>query len=240
MNQEEVTSLENCYPFSLTSDDKYVYWADWGRQGIMRASLTDPKDIIKLVHTPHSIGEREEHFGVYGLAKLTKENPVDENSCKDKNGNAPNYEDMMPQNPTKNPQLETKEKTEGTEIKEVPNASSDNTESINKQDSQIKEAEEHKKNPVVDEKEPELEVDAGSSEHSEEIDLEEDSIIIKDRIVMNLEHMNLQPQGDAPSEESKEEVSFESVEVVTGVNNGKTQTDLLASESMYTLPPTKR
>ncbi|XP_069940409.1 low-density lipoprotein receptor 2 isoform X2 [Cherax quadricarinatus] len=66
----ELLSMENCFPFSLTVDEEYIYWADWGKQGIMRASLTNPDDVVKLVHTPSVISDISKHHGVYGLALL--------------------------------------------------------------------------------------------------------------------------------------------------------------------------
>lgn len=68
--QEVLVSLENCYPFSLITDENYIYWADWGRKGIMRASRKDPNNVVKLVHTPDTDSEYGEHHGVYGLAIL--------------------------------------------------------------------------------------------------------------------------------------------------------------------------
>lgn len=66
-----VLPLDNCYPFSLTVDEKYIYWTDWGQEGIMRASLTDPKDVVKLVHTPAVNSTSPPHHGAYGLTRLS-------------------------------------------------------------------------------------------------------------------------------------------------------------------------
>lgn len=68
--REVLVSLENCYPFSLTTDENFIYWADWGQQGIMRASRKNPDDVVKLVHTPQIDSKYGEHHGVYGLAIL--------------------------------------------------------------------------------------------------------------------------------------------------------------------------
>lgn len=62
-----LVNLENCEPFSLINDKEYIYWADLDQKGIMRASLTNPDDIVKLVHTP----KRGMHLSVYGLTLLT-------------------------------------------------------------------------------------------------------------------------------------------------------------------------
>ncbi|XP_068217084.1 protein cueball-like [Palaemon carinicauda] len=68
--REVLVSLENCYPFSLTTDENFIYWADWGQQGIMRASRKNPNDVVKLAHTPQIESKYGEHHGVYGLAIL--------------------------------------------------------------------------------------------------------------------------------------------------------------------------
>ncbi|XP_050731137.1 low-density lipoprotein receptor-like isoform X2 [Eriocheir sinensis] len=245
MHDEELISLENCYPFSLTSDEKYIYWADWGRQGIMRASLTDPSDIVKLVHTPRITSEEEEHFGVYGLAKLIRENSANENSCKGKD-ELQSHEDKMLQDPAENPHQEAEDKTKGSsELKGVLDVSSNNPESTKEgQDGQDPEAEGPKKNPGADEtkvndgKDTELVEDAGSSENSEEGEVEEVNSH-KDRIVMSLKKLTLLAQADVLSAKTKEEAKSKSVEAVTEVYNDKTQTDMFASHSTYELPTTE-
>lgn len=234
MHDEELISLENCYPFSLTSDEKYIYWADWGRQGIMRASLTDPSDIVKLVHTPRITSAEEEHFGVYGLAKLIRENSTNENSCKGKD-ELQSHED--------NPHQEAEDKMKGSsELKEVPDLSPSNPESTKeKQDGEDPKAERPKKTPGADEtkvndgKDIELVENAGSSENSEERELEINSPH-KDRIVASLK--KLLAQADAHSSKIKEEAQPKSVETVTEVYNDNTQTDTFASHSTYNLPTT--
>ncbi|XP_042873432.1 protein cueball-like isoform X2 [Penaeus japonicus] len=65
-----LVSRDQCYPFSLTTDGSYVYWADWTQEGIMRASLTDPEDVVKLVHAPDFQSEFGKHFGVFGVVAL--------------------------------------------------------------------------------------------------------------------------------------------------------------------------
>ncbi|KAK7072461.1 hypothetical protein SK128_012345 [Halocaridina rubra] len=88
--QEVLVSLENCYPFSLTTDDKYIYWADWGQNGIMRASRNNPDHIVKLVHAPQTDTKYGGHHGVYGLAIL--DGPTDDaiqEACKGKSVSKP-------------------------------------------------------------------------------------------------------------------------------------------------------
>ncbi|XP_042206450.1 uncharacterized protein LOC121855535 isoform X2 [Homarus americanus] len=77
---QELFNFENCFPYSVAIGDEYIYWADWSQQGIMRASLIDPKDVVKLVHTPAVGVESNKRHGVYGLAllnDLTEESTTD-------------------------------------------------------------------------------------------------------------------------------------------------------------------
>ncbi|XP_045581307.2 low-density lipoprotein receptor-like isoform X2 [Procambarus clarkii] len=71
MEYHELLNLTNCFPFSLAVDEEYIYWADWARQGIMRASLNNRSDVVKLVHTPAIKTAFGWHHGAYGLSLLS-------------------------------------------------------------------------------------------------------------------------------------------------------------------------
>lgn len=80
-----LVSREQCYPFSLTTDGSYVYWSDFSQKGIMRASMSDPEDVVKLVHAPEFEGVFGTHFGVYGIVALNgPEGDSIEDFCKEK------------------------------------------------------------------------------------------------------------------------------------------------------------
>lgn len=66
----QLAELDNCYPFELTSDEEYIYWADWSRNGIMRLSKTNPNEIVKIVDAPKVVSDEGTHHGVFGLTLL--------------------------------------------------------------------------------------------------------------------------------------------------------------------------
>lgn len=59
-----------------------LYWADWSRQGIMRANISDPKSVIKLVHTPPSRDSHGYHNGVFGLVLKNKADMIPPFACQ--------------------------------------------------------------------------------------------------------------------------------------------------------------
>ncbi|XP_037776508.1 protein cueball-like isoform X2 [Penaeus monodon] len=65
-----LVSREQCYPFSLTTDGNYVYWSDFSQNGIMRVSLSDPEDVVMLVHTPGFKNNHGTYYGAYGIVAL--------------------------------------------------------------------------------------------------------------------------------------------------------------------------
>ncbi|KAB7500036.1 hypothetical protein Anas_03551 [Armadillidium nasatum] len=73
-NEENVIgSFENCYPFAITSDYGYVYWSDWGRNGIMRLSKDNvSENLIKLFSTPPLETDEGHHNGAFGITNLGK------------------------------------------------------------------------------------------------------------------------------------------------------------------------
>lgn len=244
MHHEDLVSIEDCYPFSLTTDKKFLYWADWARQGIMRASLTDPNDIVKLVHTPHTTDGGGEYYGVYGLVKLIQENPADENSCKDKHGKTQNYEHKLQNNPADNQHQWAEEEEKGTgDIKDMNDASIANPEYTKEsQDGQDQEAEGPMGSSGADrisgnEKDGEWVNNAGSSGDSEGREIE-NNIVDTDRIVMSVEHMQMKLQADSSSRRPMEKAK--PVEAVTGVYNDKTKTDNVASPATQDLPSSER
>lgn len=79
---QDLLSLDNCYPFSLSMEQDMLYWADWGRQGIMRANISDPKSVVKLVHTPASTDSHGTHKGVFGLVLKNKAHMIPSNACQ--------------------------------------------------------------------------------------------------------------------------------------------------------------
>ena len=62
-----LADLENCYPYDLTADEKYVYWSDWGRKGIMRLSKANPKEIVRLYKLPEVQSKIGWHHGAFGI-----------------------------------------------------------------------------------------------------------------------------------------------------------------------------
>ncbi|XP_071524535.1 uncharacterized protein [Panulirus ornatus] len=85
VEHQVLVNLENCLPFSLVADKEYIYWSDWKQRGIMRASLTNPGDIVKLVHAPKVSGVMVSYQGVFGLSLLnghTKDSIL--STCKGK------------------------------------------------------------------------------------------------------------------------------------------------------------
>jgi len=68
----QLAELDNCYPFALTSDDEYIYWADWSRNGIMRLSKSNPDQIVKILDAPKVESDEGTHHGVFGLTVVDK------------------------------------------------------------------------------------------------------------------------------------------------------------------------
>ncbi|CAL4065048.1 unnamed protein product, partial [Meganyctiphanes norvegica] len=66
----QLAELDNCYPFALTSDNEYIYWADWSRNGIMRLSKTNPDQIVKILDAPKVESDEGTHHGIFGLTVL--------------------------------------------------------------------------------------------------------------------------------------------------------------------------
>lgn len=79
---QDLFSLDKCFPFSLSIENGMLYWADWGRQGIMRANISDPKSVIKLVHTPVSEDHHGIHHGVFGLVLKNKAHMIPPVACQ--------------------------------------------------------------------------------------------------------------------------------------------------------------
>ncbi|KAK4308220.1 hypothetical protein Pmani_020067 [Petrolisthes manimaculis] len=79
---QDLLDLDNCYPFSLGMEQDIIYWADWGRQGIMRANVSDPKSVVKLVHTPVMKDHHGTHNGAFGLVLWNTAHIIPSNSCR--------------------------------------------------------------------------------------------------------------------------------------------------------------
>lgn len=221
---QELVNLENCYPFSLTVDEKYVYWADWNRQGIMRASRTDPSDVVKLVHTPH-ITVKTEKLSVYGLVKINAGN--DQNSCQVKWGKSQNpAEPLKPEAAEErgkgtakvkelhDDQKSTNDDDQKTEGEEIKLRTADPAESKGKNESKAA-------NPAP----------AGHSD-IEEVEVNKDNRALEDQIVKDLR------MADSPSVEQKQKAVLQPVDTVTRVYNGKTQAGMVALQSTDKVPTT--
>lgn len=218
---QELVELGNCYPFSLTVDEKYVYWTDWGRQGIMRASRTDPSDVVKLVHTPHVFINKKK-LSVYGLVKMNA-GVVDQN-CKVKSD-----EDQTPADSFKSETAEEGEK-DAAEVK----ALNDDQKSTNDdyQNTKAGDAEHRIADPAEPKGKP---ANPASTAHSgsEAIEVNKDNDAYEDPIVEELRRI------DSLAVEPEETAEPQPVDTVTRVYNGKTQAGRLTSQSTDAVPPTE-
>ncbi|XP_045133712.1 protein cueball-like isoform X3 [Portunus trituberculatus] len=226
---QDLVQLEKCHPFSLTVDENYVYWADWSREGIMRASKSDPNNVTRILDTPPD--KRMSILGAYGIAKLNVGKMV-QMPCQDKKDES-HHEDKSVNND---------ERFEGVaEIKETQNGSSDNVESVElkkerddqKTDEEIvpESADDMESKDVhikVEEIKPMI-PEHTTTEHSDTKNDKNnvDVKTFKDRTMLN------GFQTDSPSIEPQQKINQESADTATNTYNDETQTDSLASLSTY-------
>ncbi|KAF2366240.1 hypothetical protein FHG87_003007 [Trinorchestia longiramus] len=74
-------NISNCYPFALSTDQDYIYFSDWSRNGVMRLSKTDSADLVKLLVTAPSKSLGRLRFGAYDILALNDYELQWEHAC---------------------------------------------------------------------------------------------------------------------------------------------------------------
>lgn len=247
---QDLVHLENCYPFSLTVDEKYVYWADWSRKGIMRASRSDPDDIARLLTTPSEM--KENYLGAYGIAKLNVGKLV-QIPCQDKEDKS-HHEDKTEDSKS----VTNEERGEDTaEIKKFHDDSSDNVEStkLKEEDDGEKTGEEiisdssdfkefgelQDGHHIKAEKIKNNIAEHAPTEYSGTENDKNNHNIYEDIIVKTFKQRNMLngSQADSPSAEPEQKTNQESVDTATKINGDETMTDTIASRSTYRVSSTE-
>ena len=232
---QDLVQLENCHPFSLAVDEKYVYWGDWSREGIMRASRSDPNDVVRLLITPRDQGSGIN--GAYGIAKLNVGKMV-QNPCQDKE-HKNHYEDEA---------ITNEERGEGVEdLKKTQNDSSGNVDSmeLNKERVDQKTGEETILTPPNDMELKDVQhIKVGEikheiaqhtpTEHSGTENENNNHNNMNDDVKTFTERNKLNDfQPDSPSTKSQQQTNQVSVDTTTKTYIDETQTDSLTSLSTY-------
>ena len=229
MHDQELVNLENCLPFSLTVDEKYVYWADRSRQGIMRASRSNQSDVVMLLKTPPKTTYKAHYDGVYGLIKIHA-GSANQNSCQVKKEKSPHVDQL--QNSTKSETVT--ERPGGTvKAKEIysdpldPKKIDDQnteTEGSDGKSGKVKEHENEATNPVTT-----------VNPNTDKEEIKKNTEVYKDEFVKSPTDKPIESQRDSSSVEPE----LEPVSTVTIYDNGTRQTDMFSSKPAYEVPTTE-
>lgn len=115
--ESELLSLDTCYPFSLTSDQDYIYWSDWAKLGIMRISRKNPEgSLIKLVNSPPFESEEGVHMSVFGITN-TRKNFTELSRCLGKPENPlnpPQKQDLLAQADSKHDSIKVNDESKNS------------------------------------------------------------------------------------------------------------------------------